>query len=84
MVLTDGLDNKSQRNAQEVIDLLQRDRKGYSIKVFTIAFGGDADVNLLQEIAQAPERRITSANRQNVVASNVSIRILQRSSNAVF
>lgn len=84
MVLTDGLDNKSQRNAQEVIDLLRRDRKGYSIKVFTIAFGGDADVNLLQEIAQATERRITSANRQNVVASNVSIRILQRSSNAVF
>lgn len=84
MVLTDGLDNKSQRNAQEVIDLLRRDREGYSIKVFTIAFGGDADVNLLQEIAQAPERRTTSANRQNVVASNVSIRILQRSSNAVF
>lgn len=84
MVLTDGLDNKSQHNAQEVIDLLRRDRKGYSIKVFTIAFGGDADVNLLQEIAQAPERRTTSANRQNVVASNVSIRILQRSSNAVF
>lgn len=84
VVLTDGLDNKSQHNAQEVIDLLRRDREGYSIKVFTIAFGGDADVNLLQEIAQAPERRTTSANRQNVVASNVSIRILQRSSNAVF
>ncbi|MGQ9548366.1 MAG: extracellular solute-binding protein [Roseiflexus sp.] len=53
VVLTDGLDNKSRRRAQEVIDLLRRDREGYSIKVFTVAFGGDADVDLLREIANA-------------------------------
>ncbi|MBO9390795.1 MAG: VWA domain-containing protein [Roseiflexus sp.] len=53
VVLTDGLDNKSQRNVQDVLNLLRQDREGYSIKVFTIAFGGDADVNLLKEIAEA-------------------------------
>jgi Ca-activated chloride channel family protein len=53
VVLTDGLDNRSQRSAQSVFDLLRQDREGYSIKVFTIAFGGDADVNLLKEIAGA-------------------------------
>ena len=53
VVLTDGLDNKSQRNAQDVLNLLRQDREGYSIKVFTVAFGGDADVNLLKEIAEA-------------------------------
>ncbi|ABU58655.1 substrate-binding and vWA domain-containing protein [Roseiflexus castenholzii] len=53
VVLTDGLDNRSQRSAEDVLDLLRQDREGYSIKVFTIAFGGDADVHLLKEIASA-------------------------------
>lgn len=53
VVLTDGLDNGSQRSAQDVLGLLRQDREGYSIKVFTVAFGGDADVNLLNEIAGA-------------------------------
>ncbi|MDW8148385.1 MAG: extracellular solute-binding protein [Roseiflexaceae bacterium] len=53
VVLTDGLDNRSQRSAQDVLSLLAQDREGYSIKVFTVAFGGDADVNLLKDIADA-------------------------------
>lgn len=53
VVLTDGLDNRSRSASQEVLDLLRRDQEGYSIKVFTVAFGGDADVNLLKEIAGA-------------------------------
>ncbi len=53
VVLTDGLDNRSQSSSQDVLDLLRRDQEGYSIKVFTVAFGGDADVNLLKDIASA-------------------------------
>ncbi len=53
VVLTDGLDNRSQRKSQDVLALLRQDREGYSIKVFTVAFGGDADVNLLKDIASA-------------------------------
>lgn len=53
VVLTDGLDNRSQRSAQDVLSLISQDREGYSIKVFTVAFGGDADVNLLKDIANA-------------------------------
>lgn len=53
VVLTDGLDNRSERKPQDVLNLLRQDREGYSIKVFTVAFGGDADVNLLKDIASA-------------------------------
>jgi Ca-activated chloride channel family protein len=53
VVLTDGLDNKSTSTATEINGLLQQNTEGRSIKVFTIAFGGDADVNLLKDIATA-------------------------------
>lgn len=51
VVLTDGLDNESVRTDQDLLNLLRQDERGYSIKVFTIAFGGDANVELLKEIA---------------------------------
>ncbi|MFQ3661781.1 MAG: extracellular solute-binding protein [Chloroflexaceae bacterium] len=53
IVLTDGLDNQSARSGDELLALLGQDEAGYSIKVFTIAFGGDADANLLRQIAEA-------------------------------
>jgi Ca-activated chloride channel family protein len=53
VVLTDGLDNRSSTTADELNSLLRQDEEGRSIKVFTIAYGGDADVNLLQSIATA-------------------------------
>ncbi len=53
VVLTDGLDNQSRRSSEELLALLRQDEGGYSIKVFTIAFGGDADVNLFKQIAEA-------------------------------
>ncbi len=53
VVLTDGLDNQSRMSSEELLALLGQDEGGYSIKVFTVAFGGDADVNLLRQIAEA-------------------------------
>lgn len=51
VLLTDGLDNRSQRTPQQLLSLVGQDEEGRSIKIFTIAFGGDADVMLLKDIA---------------------------------
>lgn len=53
VVLTDGLDNKSTASGDQITALLGQNEEGTSIKVFTIAFGGDADVDLLKRIATA-------------------------------
>jgi Ca-activated chloride channel family protein len=53
VVLTDGLDNKSVSTGATLNTLLTQNTEGRSIKVFTIAFGGDADVDLLKNIATA-------------------------------
>jgi Ca-activated chloride channel family protein len=53
VVLTDGLDNRSATTADQLNTLLGQDEEGRSIKVFTIAFGGDADTELLRGIATA-------------------------------
>jgi Ca-activated chloride channel family protein len=53
VVLTDGLDNRSSTAPEQINALLGQDEEGRSIKVFTIAFGGDADTALLKGIADA-------------------------------
>jgi len=57
VALTDGLDNRSQRTPQQLLSLVGQDEEGRSIKIFTIAFGGDADVTLLKDIATASGAR---------------------------
>jgi Ca-activated chloride channel family protein len=53
VVLTDGLDNRSTQDANQLLSTLRQDEEGRSVKVFTIAFGGDADTELLKQIAEA-------------------------------
>lgn len=50
VVMTDGLENASQRTSIELRRLFE-DNEAQRIVVFTISFGSDADVKLLQEIA---------------------------------
>lgn len=57
VVLTDGLDTKSTRSGDEVAAQLAVDKEGRSIKVFTIAFGGDADRDLLKRLAESSGAR---------------------------
>lgn len=54
VVLSDGADTASNRPAQELLELIQADESGQSIKVFTIAFGtgSDVDVDLMRSIAE--------------------------------
>lgn len=55
IVLSDGADTASSGRAQELTRLLEKDQEGYSIKVFTIAYGtgSDVDVDLMEAIANA-------------------------------
>ncbi|MBC8159800.1 MAG: substrate-binding domain-containing protein [Roseiflexaceae bacterium] len=53
VVLTDGEDTDSVRSLEQLVQEIQRDAEGRSIKVFTIAFGGTANVEVVKQIAEA-------------------------------
>lgn len=54
VVLTDGKDTKSSNTVQTVVDQIggTGEEGGNSIKVFTIAFGKDADKDVLKQLAE--------------------------------
>ena len=52
MVLTDGLDNGSRITQSAMFTCLPTGEDVEGVKVFTIAYGGDADKALLQRIAE--------------------------------
>jgi Ca-activated chloride channel family protein len=54
VVLSDGMDTESQATLQQVLDAIGSDSEegGNAVKLFTIAFGGDADVGVLERISE--------------------------------
>jgi Ca-activated chloride channel family protein len=59
VVLSDGADTESNGTAQALTEMLAQDQEGYSIKVFTIAYGtgSDVDVDLMEAIAESSGAR---------------------------
>jgi Ca-activated chloride channel family protein len=59
VVLSDGADTESDGTAQALTEMLAQDQEGYSIKVFTIAYGtgSDVDVDLMEAIAESSGAR---------------------------
>ncbi len=55
VVLSDGADNASRSTPQELIQRLEADESGQSIKVFTIAYGTgvDVDADLMRAMAES-------------------------------
>ncbi|GAB4207214.1 MAG: VWA domain-containing protein [Roseiflexaceae bacterium] len=53
VLLTDGEDTKSQQRADQIIAMLSQNQEGRSVKVFTIAYGGEADANVLKQISES-------------------------------
>ena len=53
VVLTDGEDTASTIALEDLINQIKLDEEGTSIKVFTIAYGSDANFAVLQRIAEA-------------------------------
>lgn len=54
IILTDGQDTASTSSLEDVVAKIEADQGegGNSIKLFTIAFGSDADKNVLQQLAE--------------------------------
>ncbi|HEU4326711.1 MAG TPA: VWA domain-containing protein [Roseiflexaceae bacterium] len=57
VVLTDGEDTKSQRRVEDLISQLSQDREGRSVKVFTIAYGDEANAEALQRLSESTGAR---------------------------
>ncbi|GAC1371511.1 MAG: VWA domain-containing protein [Ktedonobacteraceae bacterium] len=70
VVLTDGMDNASQLNLNQLTTQVQAqgENAGNSIKVFTIAYGSDADTKGLTQIANATGGQEYSGTPQNIKA----------------
>ena len=68
VVLTDGMDNASQLSLDQLTAQIQAkgENAGNSIKVFTIAYGGDADTKGLTQIANATGGQEYSGTPQNI------------------
>jgi Ca-activated chloride channel family protein len=53
VVLSDGMDTESQANLAQLLDEIgSSEGAGNAIKIFTIAFGNDADTGVLQQISE--------------------------------
>lgn len=67
VVLTDGQDTASSADLQTLLQKIgQTQEGGASIKVFTIAFGDDADQNVLKQIAEATGARSYTSSPENI------------------
>jgi Ca-activated chloride channel family protein len=69
IVLTDGMDNFSQRSLDQLISQITpaQQNVGSGIKVYTIAYGNDADVSALTKIANATGALEYPGTPQNIM-----------------
>src|SRR5262249_15306225 len=68
VVLTDGQDNMSQMSLDQLVQQvsLKGENAGTGVKIFTIAYGDDADVNGLTKVANAAGGKEYAGNPQNI------------------
>ena len=67
VVLSDGEDTESQSTLDELLAQIERNGEGGdAIKVFTIAFGGDASTDVLTQIAEATGARMYEGKPEDI------------------
>jgi Ca-activated chloride channel family protein len=68
VILTDGQDNKSQMNVDQLVRQvsLTGENAGTGVKIFTIAYGDGADVDALTKVANAAGGKEYAGNPQNI------------------
>jgi Ca-activated chloride channel homolog len=68
VVLTDGIDNLSQLNLDQLVNQISAsgENAGNAVKVFTIAYGSDANANALTKIASATGGQEYAGTPQNI------------------
>jgi Ca-activated chloride channel family protein len=67
VVLTDGEDNESTETLDGLLGKIRSDAESKSIRVFTIAYGKDAERKVLQQIANATQGKAYDGTPQNIV-----------------
>jgi Ca-activated chloride channel family protein len=66
VVLTDGEDNRSKMKLDELVSRVTSDFETRNIRVFTIAYGGEADRRILQRIAEAAQAKSYSSDPRQI------------------
>jgi Ca-activated chloride channel family protein len=68
VVLTDGADRDSRMKLDDLLNEIRFDNERRTIRVFTIAYGGDARKDVLARIADATQAKSYEGNPQNIRA----------------
>ena len=68
VALTDGEDNRSKLQLTELISKIRSDGENKNIRVFTIAYGSDAQKDILKQIADATQARSYEGTPGNIVS----------------
>jgi Ca-activated chloride channel family protein len=66
LVLTDGKDTASELNQNDFLDLLPQGEDFDVPKIFTIAYGGEADKNLLAQISNRTNARLFTSSPEEI------------------
>jgi Ca-activated chloride channel family protein len=66
VVLTDGEDNKSKLNLEDLLKKIKSDAEKKSVRVFTIAYGTDANQDILKKIADVTQAKSYEGTPENV------------------
>jgi Ca-activated chloride channel family protein len=67
VVLTDGADTSSKTGLPDLLDRVRVSGESGGIRIFTIAYGGDARKDVLQQIADATQAKSYVGNPQTIV-----------------
>jgi Ca-activated chloride channel family protein len=67
IVLTDGEDNQSKATLNDLLKTIHADAETHTIRVFTIAYGHDAQRGVLQQIADATQGKAYEGTPSNIV-----------------
>jgi Ca-activated chloride channel family protein len=66
IVLTDGLDNRSKQSLAELLRKIEVDFEKRTTRIFTIAYGNDANPKVLKRIADATQAKFYQATPQTI------------------
>jgi Ca-activated chloride channel homolog len=66
VAMTDGRENASMVNLRQLIDEIKAGNQNFPVVVFLIAYGSDADYNVLQSIADASGGQVREGNEETI------------------
>ncbi len=67
IVLTDGDDNTSKDTLSDLLKKIHADAETHTIRIFTIAYGRDAQKSVLEQIANATQGKAYDGTPGNIV-----------------